>query len=207
MLEGSLGAIKRSNSWEATWRRERQKTLHAARDGFMNRCIALRETLLLIIAVIFQELLSSCSYVSQAAHLLVEERSSTLENLAVRFEPVGPLSLPAPTLCHFINTNCWQRGGGIVKVLTCLSPLCLPGLHVDHVLPTILAGQASGLPRDPSQPDPGQQGRRPAVGPRHLLPQWQEVFCSRRHCEEPHDPPASRWDCSLRPQVGCDSRR
>lgn len=107
MLE--WGKIKRSNS---TWRRERQKMLHAARDGFMNRCIALCETLLLIIAVLFQELLSSCGYMSQTAHLLVVQRSSTLENLAALFEPVGPLSPPAPTLCHFINTNCWRRGRG-----------------------------------------------------------------------------------------------
>lgn len=108
---------------------ERQPGEGKAEDaslGFMNRCIALWETLLLIIAVIFQELLSSRSYVSQTAHLLVVQRSSTLENLAALFEPVGPLSLPAPKLCHFINTNCWRRGGDIVFLWQHLQPKFWP---------------------------------------------------------------------------------
>lgn len=49
--------------------------------------------------------------------------------------------------------------------------LCTTGLHADHVLPTILAGQAVGLRGDTPQSDPGQQGGRPALGARHLLPQ------------------------------------
>lgn len=45
------------------------------------------------------------------------------------------------------------------------------GLHADHVLPAVLERQEAGLRGDPPQPDPGQQGGRPALGPRHLLPQ------------------------------------
>lgn len=73
--------------------------LQVTRDGFVNRVIALSDTLLLISVNTFHELLlSSSSYMSQAAHLLVVQCSRTLENLAALFEPMGPRSFPAPTL-------------------------------------------------------------------------------------------------------------
>lgn len=83
--------------------------------------------------------------------------------------------------------------------------LASTGLHLDHVFPTVLEGQASSLPRNPPQPDAGQQGRRPTLGPRHLLPQRQEVFRPRSHGQKPHDPPASGRNGSLRAQV-CSSQ-
>lgn len=45
------------------------------------------------------------------------------------------------------------------------------GLHVDHVLPTVLEGQATGLHGDSPQPDAGQPSGRPALGARHVLPE------------------------------------
>lgn len=81
--------------------------LQVTRDGFVNRVIALSDTLLLIsVNTVHKLLLSSSGYMSQAAHLLVVQCSRTLENLAVLFEPMGPRSFPAPTLCAFMNTNC-----------------------------------------------------------------------------------------------------
>lgn len=71
-----------------------------------------------------------------------------------------------------------------------LSSVPSVGLHIDHVLPTVLEGQTSRLHRNPPKLNSGQQGRRPALGPRHLLPQRQEVFCSWSHCQKPHDSPA-----------------
>lgn len=87
---------------------------------------------------------------SEAAHLLVVQCSMTLENLATLFQPVGP---------HYFNEHkllmVEEFGVMLVEGLTYLCPLCFVGLHADHVLPTVLEGQAPGLPGDPAQPDLG----------------------------------------------------
>jgi len=83
--------------------------------------------------------------------------------------------------------------------------LCLlrapAGLHPHHVLPAVLEGQEASLLRDPPEPDAGQPGGRPALGPGHLLPQRQEVLRARGHGEEPHDPASPRRHRPVWPQV------
>ena len=120
----------------------------------------------------------------------------------------SPFCLLDAVSCH-INIRSTDSGEWtelMCQIVTCssclFSSVCLTGLHADHVFPTVLEGQTSSLHRDPPQLDPGQQGRRPALGPRHLLPKRQEVFRPRSHRQKPHDPPASRWYRSLWPQVG-----
>lgn len=75
------------------------------------------------------------------------------------------------------------------------------GLHVNNVLPTVLERQETGICWHPAQSDFGQQSSWPAVGSRHLLPQWQEVLCSRCHREKPHDSTTPGRYRSLRTQV------
>lgn len=85
----------------------------------------------------------------------------------------------------------------------CLFSLLSTGLHVNYVLPTVLERQETSICWNSSQSDLGQQSRRPAVGPRHLLPQRQEVLCPRCDREKPHDSTTPGRHRSIRTQVNC----
>lgn len=101
--------------------------------------------------------------------------------------------------------------GDYPLTITCICAhfpsLCVipAGLHHHHVFPAVLERQAPLLHRHTSQPYSGQQGGRPAVGPRHILHQWQEVLCPRGDSEEQDDQTAPWWHCALRTQVGAVS--
>lgn len=86
---------------------------------------------------------------------------------------------------------CLSLSGSLLTLCPPLLPFCaFPGLHADNVLPAGLARQATVLLRDPAQPDLRQQGGWPALGPRHVLPQWQEIIRPWCHGEKQNDPTA-----------------
>lgn len=142
-----------------------------------------------------------------------KDRAKALERIWLECvcEPVGPHSFKSCSCCFLMSAVSCERKPEVIACITCNNKLYPPfivfflflssGLHIDYVFPAVLEGQAPGLCGNTSQPDTWQQGCWPALGPRHLLSQWQEVFRPWSHSQKPHDPPASRWDCPLWTQV------